>query len=73
MLRALRGRFTSEPSDRRIGTLTDRIHRQLTDADLEKIVATIMRGEVKQGSRGGAEDAERALLLLKPPHLRVSA
>lgn len=43
---------------RRLGTLIDRVHRELTDADLEKIVSTYhaWRGDVLTPSRKDRED-----------------
>jgi type I restriction enzyme M protein len=44
---------------RKLGTLIDRVHRELTDADLEKIVETYHAWRGDAGSRGGAEHAEK--------------
>jgi type I restriction enzyme M protein len=44
---------------RRLGTLIDRVHRELTDADLEKITSTYHAWRGNAGSRGGAEHAEK--------------
>jgi type I restriction enzyme M protein len=41
---------------RKLGTLIDRVHRELTDADLQKITSTY---HAWRGSRGGAENAEK--------------
>ena len=43
---------------RKLGTLIDRVHRELTDTDLEKITSTYNAWRVNAGSRGGAEHAE---------------
>ena len=43
---------------RKMGTLIDRVHRELTDADLEKITSTYHAWRGNAGSRGGAENAE---------------
>jgi type I restriction enzyme M protein len=53
---------------RKLGTLIDRVHRELTEADLEKITSTYhaWRGDGPPQSRGGAEKA-------KDPNLRASA
>ena len=40
---------------RKMGTLIDRVHRELTDADLEKITSTYHAWRENAGSRGGAE------------------
>ncbi len=44
---------------RKLGTLIDRVHRELTDADLEKITSTYHAWRENAGSRGGAEHAEK--------------
>jgi type I restriction enzyme M protein len=44
---------------RKLGTLIDRVHRELTDADLEKITGTYHAWRENAGSRGGAEHAEK--------------
>ena len=44
---------------RKLGTLIDRVHRELTDADLEKITGTYHAWRENAGSRGGAERAEK--------------
>jgi type I restriction enzyme M protein len=44
---------------RKLGTLIDRVHRELTDADLEKITSTYHAWRGDAGSRGGAENAEK--------------
>jgi type I restriction-modification system DNA methylase subunit len=44
---------------RKLGTLIDRVHRELTDADLEKITSTYHAWRGNAGSRGGAENAEK--------------
>jgi type I restriction enzyme M protein len=41
-----------------MGTLIDRVHRELTDADLEKITSTYHAWRGDGVSRGGAENAE---------------
>jgi type I restriction enzyme M protein len=43
---------------RKMGTLIDRVHRELTDADLEKITSTYHAWRGDWVSRGGAENAE---------------
>ncbi len=43
---------------RKLGTLIDRVHRELTDADLEKITSTYHAWRGDGVSRGGAENAE---------------
>ena len=43
---------------RKMGTLIDRVHRELTDADLEKITSTYHAWRGDGVSRGGAENAE---------------
>ena len=43
---------------RKLGTLIDRVHRELTDADLDKITSTYHAWRGNAGSRGGAENAE---------------
>lgn len=44
---------------RKLGSLIDRVHRELTDADLEKITSTYHAWRENAGSRGGAEHAEK--------------
>ena len=44
---------------RKLGTLIDRVHRELTDADLEKITSTYHAWRGDSVSRGGAEHAEK--------------
>jgi len=44
---------------RKMGTLIDRVHRELTDADLEKITSTYHAWRSVAGPRGGAEHAEK--------------
>jgi type I restriction enzyme M protein len=44
---------------RKLGTLIDRVHRELTDPDLEKITSTYHAWRENAGSRGGAEHAEK--------------
>jgi type I restriction enzyme M protein len=57
---------------RKMGTLIDRVHRELTEADLEKITSTYHAWRGEHVSRGAAENAEKK----KPgaaESLRVSA
>ena len=44
---------------RKLGTLIDRVHRELTDTDLEKITSTYHAWRGNAVSRGGAEHAEK--------------
>jgi type I restriction enzyme M protein len=44
---------------RKLGSLIDRVHRELTDADLEKITSTYHAWRENASSRGGAEHAEK--------------
>ena len=57
---------------RKMGTLVDRVHRELTEADLEKIISTYHAWRGDGGSRGGAENAEK-LRGSESRSLRVSA
>jgi type I restriction enzyme M protein len=57
---------------RKMGTLIDRVHRELTDADLEKITSTYHAWRRDAGSRGGAEHAEKKKTSASES-LRVSA
>ena len=44
---------------RKLGTLIDRVHRELTDADLGRITSTYHAWRGNAVSRGGAENAEK--------------
>jgi type I restriction enzyme M protein len=58
---------------RKLGTLIDRVHRELTDADLEKITSTYHAWRGEQGSRGGAEPEKNPIgNPSAPARLRVS-
>ena len=50
---------------RKLGTLIDRVHRELTDADLGRITSTYHAWRGNAVSRGGAENAEKNRNLFK--------
>jgi len=51
---------------RNMGTLIDRVRRELTDADLKRIVSTFHAWRGIMNSRGVAEYAEKIFLFLNP-------
>ena len=63
----------------KLGTVIDRVHRELTDTDLEKLTSTYHAWRGDSVSRGGAEHAEKkktsssaSLRVSASPRLRVS-
>jgi len=51
---------------RKMGTLIDRVHRELTDDDLEKITTTYHAWRTGGASRGGAENTEKNAIGTNP-------